>query len=303
MNSSIDLEGISRREFAVLGTGLFAGALLPDTAAADHQTDEDFVEAAVLVGDEADRPDPETDLPETLVEYSILYFATDTGKVFFISDSDADWVDLGIGGGSSLWEDSDDDGLLEPTNDDDTGIEVGNVVTDEEHVGDDEKIFVGTDDDFSMFYDSADDEFRVRDEVNEVDVLSAERNGGIRSESGGISVPQPGTIISKDENGFYGRVKLTKGSNNNVQLRDRFGNLQFGIDPGGPVNSFATHNMNNNPMENIGSQVDSATFSGSGGYDVVGITDQDPGTSGDTNDRWIKMTDPDGNTFYVRGFR
>jgi hypothetical protein len=57
-------------------------------------------------------------------------------------------------------------------------------------------------------------------------------------------------------------------------------------------------NVEENKLANVGTQVDSAGFSTStGGFDIIGITDQDPGTSGTY--RWIKIHDPDGNTAYI----
>lgn len=128
---------------------------------------------------------------------------------------------------------------------------------------------------------------------------------GIVEGTNGIS--GAGMIMAPDFRGLATNYDVTSASL--IELRPVAAGLEV-WDPVGDVALFEVSRegadgvrFHGNVANDIGNQVDTAGFTASGGFDIQGVTDTDPTTAGDTNDRWIKCQDPDGNAFYLRGYR
>lgn len=90
------------------------------------------------------------------------------------------------------------------------------------------------------------------------------------------------TMIKVDKNGF-------------IRFQDQDGSIFH--DRSNQWEDFRDRNL-----IRIGSQVDAASFENEGGFDIIGITDQDPSTDGGVNAQWVKIRDPDGGLGYIRVF-
>lgn len=108
--------GVNRRNFLQAGTvALIAGlAGGPQLATAQTQVDDtDLRSAPLLVGAEADRPDPGSGFFEDKIRYAYVYQPTDAASRWVITEQDDDWTDLSADG---IWSDTDGDGLAELPN-------------------------------------------------------------------------------------------------------------------------------------------------------------------------------------------
>lgn len=85
----------SRREFAYAGL-LAAGTVAGLSGRATAQTfAEDYHGIAVLIGDDADKPDPNGDLITGYREYNFMFFSKDTGEIHTLQTGNTSWIQFG----------------------------------------------------------------------------------------------------------------------------------------------------------------------------------------------------------------